>query len=109
MEQGLNQDQYWMQAALKEAEKALKKKEVPVGVVVASRTRNLLEKSPLSMPIKVLLQFELLPVIMNWLRWIFKNTTGYRLFSYLIQTAHLKNAIILMAGLFLCLPTARVR
>jgi tRNA(adenine34) deaminase len=34
LEQDLNQNQYWMQAALKEAEKALKKKEVPVGAVV---------------------------------------------------------------------------
>jgi tRNA(adenine34) deaminase len=34
LEKDLDQDQYWMQAALKEAEKALKKKEVPVGAVV---------------------------------------------------------------------------
>ncbi|MGB2697506.1 MAG: tRNA adenosine(34) deaminase TadA [Candidatus Zixiibacteriota bacterium] len=39
MEQGLNQDQYWMQAALKEAEKALKKKEVPVGAVVVYQNK----------------------------------------------------------------------
>ena len=39
MEQDLNQDQYWMQAALKEAEKALKKKEVPVGAVVVYQNK----------------------------------------------------------------------
>lgn len=39
MEKNLNQDQYWMQAALKEAEKALKKKEVPVGAVVVYQNK----------------------------------------------------------------------
>ena len=39
MEQDINQDQYWMQAALKEAEKALKKKEVPVGAVVVYQNK----------------------------------------------------------------------
>jgi tRNA(adenine34) deaminase len=34
VEKNVNQDEYFMQEALKEAEKALKKKEVPVGAVV---------------------------------------------------------------------------
>lgn len=39
MEKNLNQDEYWMQEALKEAEKALKKKEVPVGAVVVYQNK----------------------------------------------------------------------
>jgi len=39
MEKSLNQDEYWMQEALKEAEKALKKKEVPVGAVVVYQNK----------------------------------------------------------------------
>jgi len=35
----LNQDEYWMREAFKEAEKALKKKEVPVGAVVVYEKR----------------------------------------------------------------------
>ena len=39
MEKSLNQDEYWMQEALKEAEKTLKKKEVPVGAVVVYQNK----------------------------------------------------------------------
>jgi tRNA(adenine34) deaminase len=39
VEKKLNQDEYWMQEALKEAEKALKKKEVPVGAVVVYQNK----------------------------------------------------------------------
>ena len=39
MEKKPNQDEYWMREAFKEAEKALKKKEVPVGAVVVHEKR----------------------------------------------------------------------
>ena len=39
MKHELNQDEYWMREAFKEAEKALKKKEVPVGAVVVYEKR----------------------------------------------------------------------
>lgn len=39
MERKINQDEFWMREALKEAEKALKKKEVPVGAVVVHQNK----------------------------------------------------------------------
>ena len=39
MEKKINQDEFWMREAFKEAEKALKKKEVPVGAVVVYEKR----------------------------------------------------------------------
>jgi len=39
LERKINQDEFWMREALKEAEKALKKKEVPVGAVVVHQNK----------------------------------------------------------------------
>jgi len=39
LEKKINQDEFWMREAFKEAEKALKKKEVPVGAVVVYEKR----------------------------------------------------------------------